>query len=277
MTSYVSVLGLVRQWIHFYVSLQRPGLSCRGAEVDSHGLAVQQTMVFPQLQFLYEVIDVPGMQGQVPSTAAVHQQGRLPPFRGAEADSHGLTVQADHWDSPIAVHTVVDVLVALVMQVPLYLAATLFGVHQWSTGLCPRNVRIQLSLVRQRIHAQASDHGGWFFLLRRTPRCFFLFCRSMMLGIMAGVVQKDSYSGMCQAGISGETLEIPQLQFLAGRRVPFRAAKTALHGPALSEDHRDFAVAVHGDRCPCCAGRAGSLPRRGAEAVSHGQACLADH
>ena len=30
------------------------------------------------------------------STAAVHQHGRLPPFRVAEADSHGLTVQADH-------------------------------------------------------------------------------------------------------------------------------------------------------------------------------------
>ena len=55
-----------------------------------------QTMVFPQLQFLYEVFDVPGKQEQVPSTAAVHQQGRLPSFRGAEVDSHCLTVQADH-------------------------------------------------------------------------------------------------------------------------------------------------------------------------------------
>ena len=136
-TSYVSVLGMVRQWIQFYVSHQRPGLSCRGAEVDSHGLAVQQTMVFPQLRFLFEVIDAPGMQGQVPSTAAVHQQGRLPPYRGAEADSLGLTVQADHGDSPIAVHTVVDVPIALVVQVPLYLAAicTLFRVRLWSTGL----------------------------------------------------------------------------------------------------------------------------------------------
>ena len=58
MTSYVSVFGsLVRQWINIYVSLQRPGLSCRGAEVDSHGLAVQQTMV--QVQFLEKVVDVP--------------------------------------------------------------------------------------------------------------------------------------------------------------------------------------------------------------------------
>ena len=50
MTADVSVFGLVRLWIHFYVSLLRPGLSCRGAEVDSHGLAVQHTMVSPQLQ-----------------------------------------------------------------------------------------------------------------------------------------------------------------------------------------------------------------------------------
>ena len=33
--------------------------SCRGAEANSHGLAVQQTMVIPRLQFLNEVIDVP--------------------------------------------------------------------------------------------------------------------------------------------------------------------------------------------------------------------------
>ena len=33
--------------------------SCPGTEADSHGLAVQQTMVIPRLQFLYEVIDVP--------------------------------------------------------------------------------------------------------------------------------------------------------------------------------------------------------------------------
>ena len=103
-----------------------------------------------------------------------------------------------------------------------------------------------------------------------TPRAVFvsLVRRPMMLGIMAGMVQKDSYSGMCKSGISRETVEIPQLQFLAGRRLPLRAAMSALHGPALPVDHRDFAVAVHVDRCSYCAGRAGSLPCRDAEAVS---------
>ena len=83
--------------------------------------------------------------------------------------------------------------------------------------------------------------------------------RPMMLCVMAVLVQKDSCSGMCKAGFLVQ-LEIPQLQFIAGRRLSFRAAETALHGPALSEDHRDFAIAEHGYRRPCCSGRAGFLP-----------------
>ena len=88
--------------------------------------AVQQTMVFPQLHFLYEVIDVLGMQvvqvrrcvqRHVPSTLAVHQQGRHLPFRGAKAVSHGLSVQADHRDS-LLLYMVVDVPVALVVHIP---------------------------------------------------------------------------------------------------------------------------------------------------------------
>ena len=54
------------------------------------------------------------------------------------------------------VHTVVDVHVAVDVQVLLFLAATssLFGVRLWSTGLWifwefPGMFRIQLSLVRQ--------------------------------------------------------------------------------------------------------------------------------
>ena len=58
------------------------------------------------------------------SAVAVHPQGRLPPLRGDEADSHGLTVHADHGDSPFAVHSVVDVPVAVVVQVPSYLTVT---------------------------------------------------------------------------------------------------------------------------------------------------------
>ena len=39
----------------------------------------------------------------------------------------------------------------------------------------------------------------------------------------------------------------------------------------------DSPVASHCGRCPRCAGRAGSLPCRDAEADSHCLACLADH
>ena len=109
--------------LQFIDGRRHPG---HGAQVDSHGPAVQQTMVFPQLHFLYEVIDVPGMQvvqvlccvqRHVPSTLAVHQQGRHLPFRGAEAVSHGLSVQADHRDS-LLLFMVVDVPVALVVHIP---------------------------------------------------------------------------------------------------------------------------------------------------------------
>ena len=47
------IRGAVRRWSLIF-------LSC--AQSDSHGPAVQQTMVLPQLQFLYEVTEVPGMQ-----------------------------------------------------------------------------------------------------------------------------------------------------------------------------------------------------------------------
>ena len=84
--------------------------------------------------------------------------------------------------------------------------------------------------------------------LRCTSRCF-LFPGSQAHDARhhAGMDRKDSCCGMYKAGYAGQTVVIPQLQFLAGRRFPFRAALTALHGPALLEDHRDFAVAVHGD------------------------------
>ena len=66
------------------------------------------------------------------------------------------------------------------------------------------------------------------------------------------------------------------------------------HGPGCSSDHWHSPVAEHGDRCPCCACHAGSqvlLWRRhscshicsscclcrGAELVSHGPSCSADH
>ena len=63
-------------------------LFLHGAEADFHGLAVQQTIGIPQLQFLNEVIDVPccaksftcpfcATTGALVSVA--HQQGRLHP------------------------------------------------------------------------------------------------------------------------------------------------------------------------------------------------------
>ena len=41
-----------------------------------------------------------------------------------------------------------------------------------------------------------------------------------------------------------ETVVVPQLQFIEDRRLPLRAAETAPHGPAFSEDQRVSSVAV---------------------------------
>ena len=52
-----------------------------GAEADFHGLAVQQTIVIPQLQFLSEVIDVPGVQVVQVSVVARCVQRQVPWLR----------------------------------------------------------------------------------------------------------------------------------------------------------------------------------------------------
>ena len=68
------------------------------------------------------------------------------------------------------------------------------------------------------------------------PRAVFFSSvrRPMMLGIMAGMDQNDSCCGMHKAGYAGETVEFPQLQFIAGRRLLFRATKADPHGPDCS-------------------------------------------
>ena len=76
--------GMPRGLQKYCVFLRDDG-TCFRIRFDSHGLAVQHTMVSPQLQFIIKVV-------------IFH------PFRGAEATSHGLTVPADHRDSRIAVY-----------------------------------------------------------------------------------------------------------------------------------------------------------------------------
>ena len=72
-----------------------------------------------------------------------------------------------------------------------------------------------------------------------------------------------------------KTVFVPQLQFIACRRLPLRAAEADPHGPG---DHGGSPVApVHGGQRPYYAGRAGRLhPCRGAEASSHGPNLLVD-
>ena len=93
------------------------------------------------------------------------------------------------------------------------------------------------------------------------PRAVFfsLVRRPMMLGIMAVVDQKNTFSRLWsrQCKLSG-SVAVPQLQFFDGRQHPCRGALASL-GPDCSSDHRDSPVArEQGDRCPCYAVRAGS-------------------
>ena len=129
-----------------------------------------------------------------------------------------------------------------------------------------------------------------------------------MLGIMAGILQKDSCCDMYNAGILGvnapravfsslvrrptmlgimavmdhkntfSRLWSRQLHFFEGRHHPCCGA-LASHGPDCSSDHRDSPVArEQGDRCPCYAVRASSISRlhpcRDVKADPHG---LVDH
>ena len=90
-----------------------------------------------------------------------------------------------------------------------------------------------------------------------TPRAvlFFPLVRPMMRCFMAGMDQEYSYVGVAW----WETVEIPQLQLIAGRRLFFRAAETALHGPALKTiEISQLQYTVIGR--PCCLGRAGYFP-----------------
>ena len=56
---------------------------------------------------------------------------------------------------------------------------------------------------------------------------------------MPVVVQRQVQGSMVQ-----KSVVVPQMQFIEGRRHPFRAAEAVPHGPVCSVYHRDFAVAV---------------------------------
>ena len=89
------------------------------------------------------------------------------------------------------------------------------------------------------------------------PRAVFLpvIVRPQMLVIMAGMDQKERYVAPCRKlwifrGCCSSTRSSISLSWCR-RRFPWSCC---------SEDHRKSTVAPqHGDRCPCCTGRAGSL------------------
>ena len=86
---------------------------------------------------------------------------------------------------------------------------------------------------------------------------------------MASMAQKDSCSGMCKAGISGDTVEISQLQYTVAE-VPVVQVEQ-VHFPVVTQrpilmvqplwrtiEISQLQYAPVG-RCPCCGGRVGFL------------------
>ena len=137
---------------------------------------------------------------------------------------------------------------------------------------------------------------GWFACYVAPPRCaLFLVGRSMKLGIMAGMPEGQlcACSGTYKAGIAGDNAPRAVFSTLVRRRMmlcimsvlvqkDFFSSSTSLSCcrgrsscPGLFCRSQSFPSCcdVSGCRCPCCAGRVGSLPCRDAEAGSHGQAC----
>ena len=81
-------------------------------------------------------------------------------------------------------------------------------------------------------HWQWHVHG-WFYWCFCTSRCmsFPLVVRPMMLCIMAGFNQRDSYVAWCLWFRLLTTVDFPQLQFIVGRRFSCRGAEADSHGP----------------------------------------------
>ena len=98
--------------------------------------------------------------------------------------------------------------------------------------------------------------------------CFLI----LLFGFDSGYIIMSSLQrpGLCSE--LHKTAEFPQLQFIAGHRFSCRGAEVNSHGFAVQQTMSASTVAVllRCDRRPCCADRAGSFPRRGAEAVSYG-------
>ena len=121
-------------------------------------------------------------------------------------------------------------------------------------------------------------------LFSDSPRCRVDIASAPVYGRLLDtpVVQQRQMRGLMVL----KTVVVPELQFIARRRLPFRAAEAGPHGPDCSADHRDSPVAV---RCQVVDVPVGDVdvqktaenpqlqftkvvdtPLRGAEAPPHG-------
>ena len=139
------------------------------------------------------------------SAVAVHDGCRYS-CRGAEAVSHGLAIQQTIEILLLILNTVIDVPVAHVVQVRLFLAV-----------ICSE-------------FARGVHDYGLFWKLTSTGAV-------LGQGGMPVVVPSGAFSQTAQ-----KTADFLQLPFIAGRRHPCHGAEADSHGFACSEDHRDSAA-----------------------------------
>ena len=123
--------------------------------------------------------------------------------------------------------------------------------------------------------------AGFLLVMIHLALCSLLFRQARMLGIMAGMNQKGFFKVVprpipmvfaAQADHGDSVVAVPQvvhLPVVAQRQFPM--VQTVRRTRNISS------VADYGDRRPCCAGRAGFHPGRGAEVFFPWSRLLSDH
>ena len=97
----------------------------------------------------------------------------------------------------------------------------------------------------------------WYFAGYDTPRAVFPSFVDVCGDSTGAVLGQSDMPVAVSSGAFGQTVQktadSPQLQSIAARQLPLRAANADPHGPVCSADHGDSTVAAYfGGRCSCC-------------------------
>ena len=166
----------------------------------------------------------------------------------------------------------VDIPVVLQRQVPTVPPSPSWCSSGWLCWLrCPSAVFLLVFAGQDiwhlgRLGPQGQFRPGWLCWLRCTSAVFLLVVAGQDLQHLGRYDR-----GMYKAGIAGDNAPRAVFVSLVGRPMMLGIMLWSRWTVATwcpCSDCSYVPVAVHGYRRPCCAGRTGSLPRRGAEAGS---------